>query len=59
MQLNRADAHLMLAHLPDKPHDPQVAFEGKTPWTSPWHILVIAPDRASLPELDSLGDLLR
>jgi hypothetical protein len=59
MQLNRADAHLMLAHLPDKPHDPKVAFEGKTPWTSPWHILVIGADRASLPQPDALGDLLK
>ena len=59
MRLNRADAHLMLAHLPDKPHDPKVAFEGKTPWTSPWRIVVVGTDRAALPQPDALRELLR
>ena len=59
MQLIRSDAHLMLSHLPDKPHDPKVAFEGKTPWTSPWHIIVIGSDRERLGQSEVLRDLLR
>jgi alpha-glucosidase len=58
-RLIRSDGHLMLAHLPDKPHDPQVAFEGKTPWTSPWHILVIGADREQLGQSPILRELAR
>jgi alpha-glucosidase len=59
MQLVRSDTRTMSSHLPVKPSDPGVAFEGKTPWTSPWHIIVIGPARDSLANSDILRDLLR
>ena len=58
MQLVRSDAHLLAVHLPDKPHDPKVAFEGSTPWTGPWRILAIAPTRDRLAQSEVLRDLL-
>ena len=54
LQLVRANAHLLVAHLPDKPHDPNVAFEGKTPWTSPWRMIAIGTDRAQLGKSEML-----
>jgi hypothetical protein len=57
LQLIRSDAHLMVAHLPDKPHDPNVAFEGKTPWTSPWRMLTIGADRDQLAKSEMLREL--
>ena len=47
-QLLRANAHSLVTHLPDKPHDPNVAFEGKTPWVSPWRMIAVTGDRAGL-----------
>ena len=46
--LVRAGANIMLTHLPDQAGDPGVAFVGVTPWTGPWRILVIGPDREKL-----------
>ena len=48
MSLVRSDAHTMMSHLPDKPKDPGVAYEGVTPWTGPWRILAFGPTRESL-----------
>ena len=58
MELLRSTPHLMLAHIPDKPHDPRVAYEGKTPWTSPWHIIVTGAGRERLAQSQTLRDLL-
>jgi hypothetical protein len=49
----------MLSHLPGKPHDPGVAFEGSTPWTGPWRIVVIGPDRERLAHAEILRDLAK
>jgi alpha-glucosidase len=59
MQLVRLDPRAMVSHLPDKPNDPGVAFEGKTPWTSPWRIIVVGPDRDRLARSEIFRDLLR
>jgi alpha-glucosidase len=48
MTLLRTEANAMVTHLPDKPGDPGVAFVGVTPWTGPWRIVVIGPDREKL-----------
>jgi hypothetical protein len=52
MSLVRSDARTMISHLPDKSKDPGVAFEGVTPWTSPWRIIAIGPDRDRLGRSD-------
>lgn len=57
MQLIRSSSELMVSHLPDKPHDPKVAFEGRTPWTSPWRIIIVALDRGQLAHSDILREL--
>ena len=59
MRLIRSGARLMLSHLPGKPHDPGVAFEGSTPWTGPWRIVVIGPDRERLAHAEILRDLAK
>jgi hypothetical protein len=59
MQLVRFDPRTLVSHLPDKPGNPGVAFEGKTPWTGPWHIIAIGPDRERLAQSEILLDLLR
>ena len=57
MQLARWDAHLMSAHLPDKPHDPGVAYEVRTPWTSPWHIIALGGSREAVAQSAVVHDL--
>jgi alpha-glucosidase len=52
MSLVRSDTNTMISHLADKPTDPGVAFEGVTPWTSPWRMIVIGPDRDRLAKSD-------
>lgn len=59
MELVRFDAQTLAAHLPDKANNPGVAYEGKTPWTSPWRIVAIGPDRESLAHSQTLRDLLQ
>lgn len=59
MRLLRSDAHLLLSHLPDKARDPHVAFEGTTPWTSPWRMIVIGPDREHLAQSQMVRELSR
>ena len=48
MSLVRSDSHTMMSHLPDKPKDPGVAYEGVTPWTGPWRIIACGPTRESV-----------
>jgi hypothetical protein len=57
MRLVRSDALTMVTHLPQKPNDPGVAFEGATPFTCPWRILVIGPDRDKLAQSAIVRDL--
>jgi alpha-glucosidase len=57
MSLVRTGAHTMMSHLPDRPHDPGVAFAGETPWTSPWRMIVIGPDREKLAQSDVVRGL--
>ena len=57
MQLVRFDARTLASHIPDNPHDPGVAFEGKTPWTSPWHMVVVGAEREKLSQAEALREL--
>jgi hypothetical protein len=45
MQLKRLDAQTMVTHLPGGVPEQLPAFKTQTPWTSPWHIILIGPDR--------------
>ena len=57
MSLIRTDAHTMIGHLPDHPHDPGVAYEGVTPWTGPWRMIGIAPARERLVQSEMAREL--
>jgi hypothetical protein len=57
MRLVRSDARTMVTHLPQKPNDPGVAFAGQTPFTCPWRILVIGPDRDKLAQSEIVREL--
>jgi Glycosyl-hydrolase 97 N-terminal len=46
--LVRSTARTMMTHLPDTPNDPAVAFVGVTPWTGPWRIIAVGPNRDAL-----------
>jgi alpha-glucosidase len=59
MQLVRVGAQAMVSHLPDKPGDPGVAYVGVTPWTSPWRMIAIGPDRDRLAQSDVVRALGR
>jgi alpha-glucosidase len=50
MSLVRSDAHTMMAHVPDKPGDPGVAFAGVPPWTGPWHVIAVGTSRERVAE---------
>ena len=57
LSLVRNEANLMVTHLPDKPHDPAVAYVGVTPWTGPWRIIAIAGTREGLAGTKVVKDL--
>ena len=46
--LVRSGPRTMTMHLPDTPNDPAVAYVGVTPWTGPWRIIAIGPNRENL-----------
>ncbi len=57
LELTQIEPNLLIAHLQDKPHDPGVAYEGKTPWTSPWRIIVTADTREALAKSQALREI--
>lgn len=57
MYLVRGDADTMLVRLPERPNDPGVAFDGVTPWTSPWRIVAVAANRRDLDQTDVVREL--
>jgi hypothetical protein len=59
MYLVREDAHTMISRLPQKPNDPGVAFDGATPWTSPWRIIAIGPNRERLDQSEAVKALAK
>jgi hypothetical protein len=48
MQLKRLDAQTMVTHLPGGIPEQQPAFKTETPWTGPWHIILIGADHKKL-----------
>ena len=57
MSLVKNDARTFLAHLPDKPHDPAVAYVGVTPWTGPWRIVAVGTEREKLAQSSAVQAL--
>jgi alpha-glucosidase len=57
MSLVRSGAKTMTSHVPDKPSDPGIAFVGVTPWTGPWRIVAIGPDREKLEQSEAVREL--
>ncbi len=49
----------LIAHLEQRPHDPNVVFEGKTPLDWPWRVIVFGLDREHLKDSVILRDLDR
>ncbi len=59
MQLKRLDTQTMVTHLSGGIPEQQPAFKTETPWTSPWHIIVISPDRKKLTQSEIPPDIQR
>ena len=59
MQLKRLDAQTMVTHLPGGVPEQLPAFETQTPWISPWHIILIGPDRNKLTRSEIPPELQR
>jgi len=57
MSLTRTGDGSIVSHLPDQPDDPTVAFVGVTPWTGPWRMIVIGPDRERLAQSEAVRTL--
>lgn len=57
LQLVRFDARTLGSHMPDNPRNPGVAFEGKTPWTGPWHVVAVGTDREHLGQSEAVREV--
>ncbi len=57
--LNRLDAQTMVSHLPGGLHDAAAAFQTKTPWSGPWHIIAFRASQEGLAQLEVFRDLER
>lgn len=58
-QLKRFDARTMVSHLPGGVPEQVPAFKTQTPWTGPWHIIVVGPDREKLAQAETLREFER
>jgi hypothetical protein len=59
MQLKRLDAQTMVTHLLGGVPEQVPAFKAQTPWTSPWHIILIGADRNKVALSEIPPDLQR
>jgi len=58
-ELKRFDTQTMVSHLPGGSHDETAAFQTKTPWTGPWHIIAIAANREALAQSEVFRELVK
>jgi hypothetical protein len=49
----------MITRLVQKDRFPRVAYDGKTPFTGPWRIVIIARDREQLMQTGVARELIR
>ena len=54
-----SEASTLITRLKTQATIPPVAFEGSTPFTGPWRIVIVAPDRADLARTAIARELLR
>ena len=57
MELKRFDAHTLVSHLPGGVPEQVPAFKTTTPWTGPWHIIVVGSDREKLAQAEAIREL--
>jgi hypothetical protein len=57
MELRRFDAYTLVSHLPGGVPEQTPAFEAKTPWTGPWHIVAIGSEPSKLTQSEILREL--
>jgi alpha-glucosidase len=57
--LAHSDGTVMITRLASRPADPNVVFEGTTPLTCPWRIVIVGPDRERLMQAEILKELGR
>ncbi|MBZ5624896.1 MAG: glycoside hydrolase family 97 N-terminal domain-containing protein [Acidobacteriia bacterium] len=55
--LAHSDGTIMITRLASRPGDPSVVFEGKTPLTCPWRVVIVGPDRERLMQSEILREL--
>lgn len=58
-ELVRLDGQTLVSHLPGGVAEKTPAFRTTTPWTGPWHIIVVGSDREKLSQSEVLRELLR
>ncbi len=59
MELKRFDVQTMVSHLPGGVPDQVPAFKTPTPWTGPWHIIVLGGEREKVSDAEILRSLER
>lgn len=57
MELRRYDDRTLTVHLPGGLTEQRAALQTQTPWTGPWHILVLAGSQEKLSQSEILRDL--
>ena len=55
--LAHAEGTSVIARLPRRPHDPNVAFAGTTPFTLPWYVFLLGSDKDRLAQSPILREL--
>lgn len=55
-ELKRVDARAMVIHLRGGVPEQTAAFQTKTPWTSPWHIIAIAGSQEKLAQTEAIRE---
>jgi hypothetical protein len=57
VELKRFDTQTMVSHLTGGSHDQAAAFQTKTPWTGPWHIIVVSSNQDGLAQSKVFSEL--
>jgi alpha-glucosidase len=52
--LAHSDGTILITRLSPRPNDPNVVFEGATPMTGPWRVVMVGPDRERLMQSEIL-----